>query len=162
MWALLPSAWWWRIGIGLALAALGAYEMHRFDSMRYDALQAEYTTFKVQTEANGKLAEAAAKVQEAKQNEAENALRAKLATAGSDYAALAKRLRNSNPVRPDGSAVPVASCHAKGSGGQAAAESVSLDEYRALQERAAYDAQTITLYQAWVDQMEKAGAIQVK
>jgi hypothetical protein len=67
----------------------------------------------------------------------------------SRIAVLDQRLRSRPPERPDGSAVPTVACPAPGvdaAGGQL----VSIEEYRALESRAAQDALTLTELQKWI------------
>ena len=67
----------------------------------------------------------------------------------SRLAALTRSLRERPPVRPDSSPVPTFTCPTPGINGPGL-ELISLEEYRALESRAAQDALTLTELQRWV------------
>lgn len=158
--------WWGRLlAIGavlVAAAAFGAVKMHAHDQKRYDALNVAYANFRADVKAKGDIASAQAKAQEARQKEVEHALSAELARADNDYVAAVKRLRERPPSRPDGSSVPVASCSPQGPSGSPDAEQIPLADYRALESRAAYDAQTVELYRQLVQGLVASGALAIK
>lgn len=158
--------WWGRalaiVAAFAAAAAFGALKMHAHDKVAYDELNLAYANFRADVKAQGDIAAKLAAEQDAKQKEVEDALRKDLAGADAAYADAVRRLRGRAPSRPDGSAVPVQACPAQGVGGSADQKSVPLADYRALEERAAYDAQTLELLKDWIRRLVEAGALLVQ
>jgi len=158
--------WWGRllaiVAVLVAAAGFGAVKMHAHDQAKYETLQLAYSNFRGDVAAKGEQANREAAAQAAKQKGVEDALRKDLAAADSLYADLARRLRERPPSRPDGSSVPTGTCAPAGAHGPSGGESVPLADYRALEARAAYDAQSLKLYKQWVAGMVLAGALEVK
>src|SRR5512145_1976267 len=101
----------------------------------------------MQVAAEGEEAQKAAEAKELKQQEVNREVVKSYETRLADLRARYTRLRD-NPVRPDGSAVPITACRPSSTDGTAQ-ESVPLAEYRALESRAAEDALKVLGWQQW-------------
>lgn len=151
----------WGAILALTLAACSyvGFKVHAHDNIAYNDLNQKYASFRADVKAAGDIAAKQAQAQEARQQETTNELRQKLADADRKYADVSKRLRDTAPSRPDGSGVPQANCDFSKSGGTPSEESVPLTEYKALEDRAAYDALTATVLEQTLDDLVKAGVL---
>lgn len=140
-------------GLGIALIGAGIagkiYKAQR-DGARAEVVQvkAEYAGFRMEQDRIGKAAQQAAKAKEAEQRSDNEAVIKAYERQTADLRNALKRLRDSPPVRPDGSSVPVLACGPSSPDG-AAGQSVPIAEYRSLEDRAAQDALTIVTWQNW-------------
>lgn len=140
--------------LGIALLATGIalkFANARLERAKeaLEAVRAEYAGFRAETERAGREAEARAREKEADYKRVNDEITKQLASSDARLRAALGELRKRPPVRPDGSAVPVAACRPEGADGPPAGEWIPLAEYRALEARAAYDAQTIMLWREW-------------
>lgn len=148
--ALLASPWLW-FAISAALLSFTAWQL--WESWQREAkVSGQYAAFREETERLGKKAQAEADAETKRQKEVNDGLQKRLKALGArnvELAAHVERLRKRPPERPDGSAVPTVAHGPPGADGAGAAESVPLADYRALEARAAYDAQTVMLWREW-------------
>jgi hypothetical protein len=114
-----------------------------------EQVRGQYAAFRNETARLGKEAEEKAKAKEAQQKKVNDDLSRKLARSDADLSLARKRLREQPPVRPDGGTVPVTACRSEKTDGPGAGQWVPLEEYRQLEARALYDAQTISFWRQW-------------
>lgn len=135
---------------GLALKGYKARSEHWH--AQYEQKSAQLVAIVAEYDEKGRRAQAAAEAKEAQQRKVNDDLARQLARADSDLAAANRRLRERPPVRPDGSEVSRASCVPEGAVGasQEPGQWVSLSDYRALEERAARDVQTLRFVEQWI------------
>ena len=143
-------------GIVVALVVGGLFLATKVLKSQRDAaraetvkVQAEYDTFVEGARKLGEEQEAAAKAQEAKQQEVFDATRKRYLAELATRDAAIRRLRERPPERPDSSQVPVTACRAEGTDA-ASGEFVPLAEYRELEARCFNDARSLTRLQQWV------------
>lgn len=115
-----PYAWLVRLGLYAALCAAiagaGAWQMHKWDAGRYDALQADYANFKAETAAAGKVAQQAAVAKQAANQKAKDQADENHTNAIAGLNAQLERLRraaasgNTVPAAPTDSAKPGLAC----------------------------------------------------
>lgn len=147
-----PSLW---LGLGCALLAFSSFMLYKqwVAALEREAkVRGEYAAFQAETERLGLEAKAKADAELKRQKEVNDGLQKRLKALGGVNAELRahiERLRARPPERPDGSSVSVTACGPAGADGAGAAERVSLEDYRALEARAAYDAQTVMLWREW-------------
>lgn len=147
-----PTLW---LGIGCAALAFSSFMLYRqwVGALEREAkARGEYAAFRAETNRLGEEAKAAADAKMKKQQEVNDALSKKLRAMGSANAELrahVERLRARPIERPDGSSVPVTAVCPGGVAGSADDERVPLADYRSLEARAAYDAQTVMLWREW-------------
>jgi hypothetical protein len=147
-----PTLW---LGIGCALLAFSSWMLYKQWTAaleREAKARGEYAAFRAETERLGDEAKAKADAEIKRQKEVNDGLQKRLKALGGVNAELrahVERLRERPPERPDGSSVPTRACGPAGADGAGAAESVPLADYRALEARAAYDAQTVMLWREW-------------
>ena len=135
------------LGIALVLTGLGLkYYKVRYESEYQERLRAEAVIAQM-VETARKVAEENERIYESWKS----ALAHVKAVAARDNSAIRAeldRVRN-NPVRPDGTAIQVASCPGPKPDG-VSEKFVSLAEYESLQERSAYDALQVTQLQDYI------------
>jgi biopolymer transport protein ExbB/TolQ len=109
-----PYAWALRLGLYAALCAAiagaGAWQMHKWDAGRYDALQADYATFKAATAAAGQAAQQRAQAQEKSNQQAKDKADENHTNAVAGLNAQLERLRRAAAA---GSTVPAAPAAAR-------------------------------------------------
>lgn len=147
---LMGSPWLW-LAIGAALLSLTGWQL--WESWQREAkVRGEFSAFRAETERLGLEAKTKAVAEIKRQKEVNDGLQKRLKALGGVNAELRahnERLRARPPERPDGSVVSTTACGPGGPDGSGAAESVPLADYRALEARAAYDAQTVMLWREW-------------
>ena len=144
-----PTVW---LALGCALLAFTSWAMYgRWQAAveREAKVRGEFDGFVAAVKARGEEQERETAKREAKDREQFKIVKAKYAADLARRDADLRRLRERPPERPDRSEVPVTTC---GPGGPdaTATESVPLADYRALEERAASDAQQLVRLQEWV------------
>jgi hypothetical protein len=140
-------------GLGIALLLTGlALKGYKSRSehwhTQYELVNTQFGAFRMQVAAEGEKAKAEAEAKEKRQQEVNREVNKSYESRIADLRRQYVRLRDSTPVRPDGSAVPLAACGPASPDG-AAGQSVSLADYRALESRAAEDALKVVMWQSW-------------
>lgn len=151
----LLAKWGVIAALGLSLMAFGWWKGHEGMADKLDAVEAEYDTFKATVAAEGRAAEKHV-AEVTRQQEKANAdistdFRRQLA---------ALRGRVQQPVRADGSQIPVFSCGAAGIDGKPAdsVPSVPKADYAALRADASVTTLMVVAWQQWY--REQAAAFQ--
>lgn len=147
-----PTLW---LGIGCALLAFttwASYNRWQAAVEREAKVRGEYAAFQAEVQKLGEAAQAKADTEMKRQKEVNDALSKKLRALGTvnvELRAHLDRLRERPIERPDGSSVPVTTIGPGGATSPSGAERVPAEDYRALEARAAYDAQTVMLWREW-------------
>lgn len=135
---------------GLALKGYKARSEHWHT--QFESVQAQFGVFRMQVAAEGEKAKTEAEAKEKRQQEVNRGLEKQVATADARLVDAIRRLRERAPIHPDGREVSRSSCLPEGAVGasQEPGQWVSLSDYRALEERAAEDIQTLRFVENWV------------
>lgn len=157
MFALIPL--WLRALALLAIVAAvwghGAYTGYSHAHGQTVALQAQFDTFKAETAALGKVAEAHVREVEAKQKEITDALTKEF---GRRLAAIPRSVQH--PDRADGSQIPSFSCSPAGIDGKTAdavpVESIPKSDYDALRHDASVTTLMVVKWQDWYREQQAA------
>lgn len=143
--------------LGIALIVTGVtakiYKSQR-DTARSETeqIRAQFAGFRAEVERLGEEAKAKAAAEEKRQKEVNDGLQKRLKALGGVNAELRRtveRLRERPITDASGDHLPTRTDCPAGADGKGAAEYISVEHYRALESRAAYDAQTVMLWREW-------------